>query len=366
MSCYVLLRDIMHCFSSYCSNRGECARTFATFAASSAPQLACLQHAAPALKQHRPRSCASPHAFQQHHLFACRLADVVAGPDAYRDLPRLIAAVRGGAPPAPGSPAAAGGSQERHATAMNVQLSLEETYGDVTPTRPAGAVSAFTSIMRGCNNMCAFCVVPFTRGRERSRAADSILRELETLAEQGVREVTLLGQNVNSYADFSVAAGAEAADGAKAADAVAEDGGSGRRASGQHTSTSGAAAGTSDRGAADPFSVYARGFRSVYRPQRGGALGFAGLLEAAARVHPELRLRFTSPHPKDFNDEVLHVIAAYPNVCKQLHMPAQSGNSSVLDRMKRGYTREAYDALVDRVQHILPGAALSTDMIVGT
>ncbi|ACO61096.1 radical SAM protein with TRAM and UPF0004 domains [Micromonas commoda] len=235
------------------------------------------------------------------------LADLVAGPDAYRDLPRLIDAARGG------------GDQ---GLAINTQLSLEETYADIAPVRRSDAgPSAFVSIMRGCNNMCAFCIVPFTRGRERSRPRGSILDEVRRLSDEGCKEVTLLGQNVNSYAD---------------------------------TKTS------------DAFErYYAPGFKSVYKPRRDGAVRFAELLDAVADVDPEMRVRFTSPHPKDFPDEVLRVIASRANVAKQLHMPAQSGSSSVLERMRRGYTREAYLDLVERARRDILGVALSSDFISG-
>ncbi|KAK9823298.1 hypothetical protein WJX72_001730 [[Myrmecia] bisecta] len=244
-----------------------------------------------------------------------RLVDIVAGPDAYRDMPRLIEAVQGTS-----RPSGRGG-------AMNVQLSLEETYADIVPLRPAGAVATFLSIMRGCNNMCAFCIVPFTRGRERSRPVGSILAEVRMLSDNGVKEVTLLGQNVNSYADFSSSAAACATP--------------------------------------DPSAVYAQGFTSVYKPKREGAVQFAELLDAVADIDPEMRIRFTSPHPKDFSDEVLQVIASRHNVCKQLHMPAQSGSSSMLERMRRGYSREAYDALVAHVREVITQVALSTDIIAG-
>uniref|UniRef100_A0A1D2A981 CDK5RAP1-like protein n=1 Tax=Auxenochlorella protothecoides TaxID=3075 RepID=A0A1D2A981_AUXPR len=243
-----------------------------------------------------------------------RLVDIVAGPDAYRDLPRLIDLVSG----------------RGAGTAINVQLSADETYADVAPLRAGGSHSAYLSIMRGCNNMCAFCIVPYVRGRERSRPLASILEEVHRLSDSGFKEVTLLGQNVNSYADFSAAGEAARA----------------------------------TFGAPDE-EVYAQGFRSVYRPRRAGAVSFAELLDRVAEIDPELRVRFTSPHPKDFSDAVLRVIADRPNVCTQLHMPAQSGSSAVLAAMRRGYTREAYDALVDRVRAALPGVALSTDMISG-
>nr|CAI5853974.1 unnamed protein product [Callosobruchus analis] len=215
------------------------------------------------------------------------MVDLVAGPDSYRDLPRLLALT------------------DNNQKSVNVLLSLDETYADITPVRlNENSVSAFVSIMRGCDNMCTYCIVPFTRGRERSRPVSSILKEVEQLAEKGVKEVTLLGQNVNSY-------------------------------------------------------------RTVYKPKRGG-LRFADLLDRVARVNPEMRIRFTSPHPKDFPDEVVQMIADHPNICKNLHMPAQSGNSEVLERMRRGYTREAYLELVHSIRRKLPDkVSLSSDFICG-
>ncbi|KAL4421454.1 hypothetical protein ABPG75_010745 [Micractinium tetrahymenae] len=287
---------------------------------------------------------------KQRLLESDRLVDIVAGPDAYRDLPHLIDIVQGGSGSLDGGSSSGGGSAASgrggRAAAMNVQLSADETYADIVPVRQPDAQSAFVSIMRGCNNMCSFCIVPYTRGRERSRPLQSIVEEVRMLSEQGVKEVTLLGQNVNSYADFS----------GRAAPGGGEVGGS------SSSSTTAAGAGTEQ----DPFAgVYARGFRSVYKPRRDGAASFAELLDAVAAVDPEMRIRFTSPHPKDFSDDVLQVIASRPNVCKQLHMPAQSGSSYMLDRMRRGYSREAYDALVAHVRSVIPEVALSTDMIVG-
>ena len=174
--------------------------------------------------------------------------------------------------------------------------------------------------------MCAFCIVPFTRGRERSRPIASILDEVRALSAQGVKEVTLLGQNVNSFADFS--------EQKPAADASEEE-------------------------------VYAPGFRSVYVPRREGAVRFAELLERVADVDPEMRIRFTSPHPKDFPDEVLRLIASRPNICACLHMPAQSGADSMLARMGRGYTREAYLALAARARALIPGVEFTSDFISG-
>eukprot|EP00743_Colponemidia_sp_Colp-15_P006634 GILK01007151.1.p1 GENE.GILK01007151.1~~GILK01007151.1.p1 ORF type:complete len:596 (+),score=106.79 GILK01007151.1:72-1859(+) len=233
-----------------------------------------------------------------------QLVQLVAGPDAYRDLPTLLHAVQGGE------------------QAINVQLSVDETYADVAPVRPsANSISAFVSIMRGCNNMCSYCIVPFTRGRERSRPAKSIVDEIKVLRDQGFKEVMLLGQNVNSYHD----------------------------------------------GTDEGTSSYqlAKGFRDMYKLRSGGGVRFADLLDRVADVDPEMRVRFISPHPKDFTDDVLHVIKERPNICNSLHIPAQSGSTTVLERMRRGYTREAYLELIDRIRNLLPGAGLSTDFISG-
>lgn len=170
--------------------------------------------------------------------------------------------------------------------------------------------------------MCTYCIVPFTRGRERSRPIDTIENEAKHLAEQGIKEITLLGQNVNSYRYLS------------------DD--------------------------TDPMSdtSLASGFRTVYKSKKGG-IRFAELLERVAEAVPEVRIRFTSPHPKDFPDEVLHVMRKYPNICRSIHMPAQSGNSMVLERMRRGYTREAYLELVEHIREILPNVSLTSDFIAG-
>lgn len=239
-----------------------------------------------------------------------RYVDVVAGPDSYKDLPRLLAITKSG--------------DQR---AVNVLLSLEETYADIIPVRlDPDAKTAFVSIMRGCDNMCSYCIVPFTRGKERSRPLASIVAECLQLGQQAsIREITLLGQNVNSYRDLST-----------------------------------------DAGDADRSATYtlAPGFKTVYKPKQGGAR-FARLLEEVAGLLPQTRIRFTSPHPKDFPDDVLHVMRAHRNICANLHMPAQSGSSAVLERMRRGYTREAYVALVQRVRELLPGVTLSSDFICG-
>ncbi|XP_072522472.1 mitochondrial tRNA methylthiotransferase CDK5RAP1 [Salminus brasiliensis] len=234
-----------------------------------------------------------------------KLVDVVAGPDAYRDLPRLLSLAHGGQ------------------RASNVLLSLEETYADVMPVHNSGH-SAFVSIMRGCDNMCSFCVVPFTRGRERSRPVSSILEEVRLLSDQGVKEVTLLGQNVNSYRDISE----------------------------EQISSS------------EVGSRLSRGFSTVYRAKKGG-MRFAELLDRVSLVDPDMRIRFTSPHPKDFPDEVLQLIQERKNICKQIHLPAQSGSSRVLQTMRRGYTREAYLELVENIRKIIPGVSLSSDFIAG-
>ncbi|MTI88334.1 MAG: tRNA (N6-isopentenyl adenosine(37)-C2)-methylthiotransferase MiaB [Balneolaceae bacterium] len=208
------------------------------------------------------------------------LVDIVVGPDAYRDIPRLLEEVEDGR------------------KAVNVLLSLEETYADIAPVRTTGnGITAFVSIMRGCDNMCSFCVVPFTRGRERSRPMESILREVKQLSDEGYKEVTLLGQNVNSYLD------------------------------GENT--------------------------------------FAKLMHKVSQVDPEMRFRFSSPHPKDFPVELLHTIAEQPNLCNYIHIPAQAGSDAMLERMRRPYTRESYLKLIERMREIIPGVSLSTDIIAG-
>lgn len=215
-----------------------------------------------------------------------KLVDIVVGPDAYRSLPALIDEAESGQ------------------KGVNVLLSREETYGDIAPIRlNSNGVTAFVSIMRGCNNMCSFCVVPFTRGRERSRGAASVIKECTDLFNEGYREVTLLGQNVDSYqwvnsADNSV-------------------------------------------------------------------VSFASLLEKVAQISPLLRVRFSTSHPKDITDEVLFTMKKYDNICKYIHLPVQSGSTRILQMMNRTYTREWYIAKVDRIREILPGCGLSTDSITG-
>jgi MiaB/RimO family radical SAM methylthiotransferase len=245
-----------------------------------------------------------------------KLVDIVAGPDAYRDLPRLIHVI----------------DHEDQQHAVNVLLSADETYADISPTRvSSNNVSAFVTIMRGCDNMCSYCIVPFTRGRERSRPIESILDEVRTLSKQGFKEITLLGQNVNSYCDTdSQVEGSE----------------------GRGLNEDGTSALSND------------GFKTIYKPKKGG-IRFTELIDRVSQIDPEIRVRFTSPHPKDFPDDLLHLIRGRPNICNQLHLPAQSGSTEVLDRMRRGYSREAYLNLAGKVREIIPGVTISTDFISG-
>ncbi len=219
-----------------------------------------------------------------------KLVDVVVGPDAYRDLPALI------------------GRVDEGQKAVNVLLSREETYADISPVRlNSNGINAFVSIMRGCDNMCSFCVVPFTRGRERSREPLSIIKECTDLFNQGYREVTLLGQNVDSYKWNP--------EGETSAD--------------------------------------------------NATVNFANLLEMVALINPDLRVRFSTSHPKDITDEVLHMIAKHENICNYIHLPVQSGNSRVLELMNRTYDREWYINRIDAIRRIIPGCAISTDVITG-
>jgi tRNA-2-methylthio-N6-dimethylallyladenosine synthase len=217
-----------------------------------------------------------------------KLVDIVVGPDAYRTLPVLIEEADSGQ------------------KGVNVLLSREETYGDIAPVRlNSNGVTAFVSIMRGCNNMCSFCVVPFTRGRERSRDVDSIIKECTELFDNGYREVTLLGQNVDSY---------------------------------------------------------------YWTGQDGNnekPVTFAMLLERVAQVSPLLRVRFSTSHPKDITDEVLFTIAKYDNICNYIHLPVQSGSSRILQMMNRTYSREWYISKINRIREVIPGCGLSTDIITG-
>lgn len=245
-----------------------------------------------------------------------KLVDIVAGPDAYRDLPRLVAKADDG-----------------H-RAINTLLSREETYADISPVRlNSNGVTAFISIMRGCNNMCSFCVVPFTRGRERSRDPYSIVREATALFEQGYREVTLLGQNVDSY---------------KWAPPTA-------KAVNHHSS----------------LSLLEETEDSPVEQQRvevdmQDTISFAQLLAQVAQIHPDLRVRFSTSHPKDITQEVLQTIKAYDNICKYIHLPVQSGSSRILQLMNRTYDREWYLQKVKDIRAIVgPTCGISSDMIAG-
>ena len=239
-----------------------------------------------------------------------KVVDLVAGPDAYRDIPRLLQILDSD-------------SQEQP---MNVQLSFDETYADIIPVRKDKSKQhAWISIMRGCNNMCSFCIVPFTRGRERSRPVMSIEDEVKYLRDEGIREVTLLGQNVNSYRD-------------KEADSLWGD---------------------------VTKHVNSEGFAETFKLRDGQGVRFAELMDRVSDAAPEMRFRFTSPHPKDFPDALLQVIANKANVCKQIHMPAQSGNTDMLFRMRRNHTRESYDELVSHIRETIPGVALSSDFMCG-
>jgi tRNA-2-methylthio-N6-dimethylallyladenosine synthase len=227
-----------------------------------------------------------------------KLVDVVVGPDAYRSLPALVGEVEGGQ------------------KAMNVLLSLEETYADISPVRLGGnGITAFISIMRGCDNMCSFCVVPFTRGRERSRNPESIMQEARELWDAGYKEITLLGQNVDSYLWYGGGAKKE--------------------------------------------------FKTLTDEEKATAINFAQLLEMVAHIHPDLRIRYTTSNPRDMTDEVLQVMARYDNICKYIHLPVQSGNTAVLERMNRGYSREEYLNRVDAIKKYMPDCAISTDIICG-
>ncbi len=228
-----------------------------------------------------------------------KIVDLVVGPDAYRDLPNLVGQVESGQ------------------KAVNTFLSREETYADISPVRlNSNGVTAFISIMRGCDNMCSFCVVPFTRGRERSRDPHSIVNEAKDLFERGYREVTLLGQNVDSY-KWS------------------------------------------------PDSDL-KGKARIEKSEGAEVVNFANLLQMVAQVHPDLRVRFSTSHPKDITDEVLHTMKRFENICNYIHLPAQSGNTRILEMMNRTYTRDWYIERVDAIRRILgEECGISSDMIAG-
>ena len=227
-----------------------------------------------------------------------KIVDLVVGPDAYKDLPNLLADV------------------EEGRDAINVLLSKEETYGDISPVRlNSNGVSAFVSITRGCDNMCTFCVVPFTRGRERSREPQSIIKEIQDLQDTGYKEITLLGQNVDSYLWY----------------------GGGLK----------------------------KDFDKASEMQIATAVKFEHLLEMVAKGFPKMRIRFSTSNPQDMHEPVLHVIAKYPNVCKHIHLPVQSGSDKILAAMNRLHTREEYKNLIARIRSIIPDVCITQDMIAG-
>jgi tRNA-2-methylthio-N6-dimethylallyladenosine synthase len=239
-----------------------------------------------------------------------KLVDIVIGPDSYRDLPNLI------------------NKADEGIRSVNVLLSREETYADISPVRlNSNGISAFVSIMRGCDNMCSFCVVPFTRGRERSRDPQTIIQEARELFEYGYREVTLLGQNVDSYKW----------DGTASPPTPLQGGGEPEMLN-------------------DSLS---------FGEGRVESLNFARLLELVAQIDPLLRVRFSTSHPKDITDEVLHTMMKYENICNHIHLPVQSGNSRVLELMNRTYTREWYIERIDTIKKLMPDCAVSTDIIIG-
>ncbi len=227
-----------------------------------------------------------------------KIVDLVVGPDAYKDLPNLIKEVDDGR------------------DAVNVILSKDETYGDISPVRLGGnGVTAFVSITRGCDNMCTFCVVPFTRGRERSRDSQSILEEVTNLAKKGYKEITLLGQNVDSYLWF----------------------GGGLK----------------------------KGFKNVSEIQKVTAMDFAQLLDLVATEQPKMRFRFSTSNPQDMSVDVLHTMAKHKNICDYIHLPVQSGSTRILKEMNRQHTREEYLELIDKIREILPECSISQDIITG-
>ncbi len=227
-----------------------------------------------------------------------KIVDMVVGPDAYKDIPNLLKDVGEGR------------------DAINVILSKEETYGDIAPVRlNSNGVTAFVSITRGCDNMCTFCVVPFTRGRERSREPQSIMEEIKDLHERGFKEITLLGQNVDSYLWY----------------------GGGLK----------------------------KDFVKATEMQKATAVDFAQLLDMCATSYPKMRFRFSTSNPQDMHEEVIHVMAKHHNICKYIHLPVQSGSTRILHEMNRQHTREEYMDLVDRIYKIIPEISLSQDMITG-
>ena len=280
-------------------------------------------------------------------------ADLVVGPDAYRDLPHLLRHVLLPSSSV-GSRVKKGGEEEDEEEEeesgfnMSVQLSVDETYADIAPVRDNHSrVSAFTTIMRGCNNMCSFCIVPHVRGRERSRERDTILDEVRKMSDEGYKEVILLGQNVNSYFDGEIQKRKKRRSGGGA--------GEGGRQAGEHHS--------SDIGT--KYVSSNSGFHNLYTLRDGMGHRFSDLLSSVADINPEMRVRFTSPHPKDFPEDVLDVIAAYPNIARGIHMPIQSGSDRMLNIMRRNHTRDAYLTLIQQFRTKIPDVEFSTDLITG-
>ncbi|WP_298527254.1 tRNA (N6-isopentenyl adenosine(37)-C2)-methylthiotransferase MiaB [uncultured Christiangramia sp.] len=227
-----------------------------------------------------------------------KIVDMVVGPDAYKDLPNLVSEI------------------EEGRSAMNVLLSKEETYGDISPVRlQSNGVSAFVSITRGCDNMCTFCVVPFTRGRERSRDPQSILEEVNDLATKGFKEITLLGQNVDSYLWY----------------------GGGLK----------------------------KDFKNATEIQKATATDFSQLLKLVAEAHPKMRIRFSTSNPQDMTLDVIKMVAKYPNICNYIHLPVQSGSNRILKAMNRLHTREEYFELIRNIREMIPNCGISQDMITG-
>ena len=227
-----------------------------------------------------------------------KIVDLVVGPDAYKDLPNLLQEV------------------EEGRDAINVILSKDETYGDISPVRlMSNGITALVSITRGCDNMCTFCVVPFTRGRERSREPQSIMAEIHDLQDKGFKEITLLGQNVDSYLWY----------------------GGGLK----------------------------KDFATASEMQQATAINFDNLLEMVAIGFPKMRIRFSTSNPQDMHESVLHIIAKYPNICKHIHLPVQSGSNRILKEMNRLHTREEYIDLISKIKKIIPNCSISQDMIAG-
>ena len=269
-----------------------------------------------------------------------QLVDIVVGPDAYRSLPALVE------------------EAETGQKAVNVLLSRDETYADISPVRlDSNGVTAFVSIMRGCNNMCSFCVVPFTRGRERSRDAASIVNECRELFENGFREVTLLGQNVDSY--YYIEPPPPTGENNTRA-SLNEDAAKKMRSPKSETSSAGFPPLGELKGAEDWSDDSSPGGGSPM-----GAITFARLLEIVAQISPDVRVRFSTSHPKDITDDVLHTMKRYENICRYIHLPVQSGSTRVLQLMNRTYTREWYKAKVDRIRTIIPDCGISSDVIAG-